>query len=284
MKLLDLVHRSAVPLPWYEGDNIPWDDPEFSERMLEEHLSQNHDAASRRFEKIERHIAWIHHTLLLGRPTKILDLGCGPGLYTSRFSKLRHECVGMDYSPASIGYAVDHANKEHLRCTYLHQDIRSAEYGSEFGLVMLIFGEFNVFSPKDARKILENAHRALVDNGLLLLEPQPFAAIRSTGERGTSWYSSLKGLFSDKPHLCLEEHFWNSDSQTATTRFFIVDTSTGDVMRYAQTFQAYTRADYQSMLGECGFEDVEFFPSLTGEEDESQSDLMAIVARKRDDA
>jgi len=38
------------------------------------------------------------------------------------------------------------------------------------------------------------------------------------------------------------------------------------------------------MLAECGFEDVEFFPSLTGEEDESQSDLMAIVARKRDDA
>ena len=70
MKLLELVNRPTVPLPWAEGDNIPWDHPDFSERMLEEHLSQDHDAASRRFEKIERHIAWIHHELLLGRPTR----------------------------------------------------------------------------------------------------------------------------------------------------------------------------------------------------------------------
>ena len=45
--LTDLVHRAPIPLPWAEGDNIPWHDPEFSQRMLREHLSQAHDAASR---------------------------------------------------------------------------------------------------------------------------------------------------------------------------------------------------------------------------------------------
>jgi len=283
MNLLDLVNRSTAPIPWTEGDNIPWHDPGFSRRMLKEHLSQDHDAASRRFEKIEEQIDWIHKKVLSGRHTRILDLGCGPGLYTSRFSRMGHDCVGIDYSPASIAYAIDQARKENLRCTYLHQDIRTAEYGTGFGLVMLIHGEFNVFRPADARCILKKANRALAGNGLLLLEPQKSAAVRKAGEQGTSWNPAKSGLFSDKPHLCLQESFWDPHSKTATIRYFIIDASTGDVTRHAQSFQAYTDSEYHAILVECGFEDVSFFPSLIGIEGESQADLIAIVARKAGD-
>ena len=57
--ILDIVHRTPKPAPWSEGDNIPWDDPGFSERMLAEHLSQQHDLASRRSETIDQHLDWI---------------------------------------------------------------------------------------------------------------------------------------------------------------------------------------------------------------------------------
>ena len=93
------------PEPWVEGDHLPWDDPGFSERMLQAHLSQRHDVASRRFETIDRHIAWIHDSLLQGRTSRILDLGCGPGFYLQRLAGLGHACVGIDFSPASIAYA-----------------------------------------------------------------------------------------------------------------------------------------------------------------------------------
>ena len=79
MKLLDVIHRPVTPGPWTEGDNIPWDDPAFSQRMLKEHLSQAHDKASRRIDKVNLHVDWIHRRLLAGRATRILDLGCGPG-------------------------------------------------------------------------------------------------------------------------------------------------------------------------------------------------------------
>jgi len=46
VNLTDLINRK-MPEPWAE--KIPWDDPAFSERMLKEHLSQEHDAASRRW-------------------------------------------------------------------------------------------------------------------------------------------------------------------------------------------------------------------------------------------
>jgi len=156
-----------------------------------------------------------------------------------------------------------------------------AEYGIGFGLVMLIYGEFNVFKPSDAREILQKANRALVSNGLLLLEPQTFASIEKSGRKDNSWYFSEGGLFSEKPHLCLEQRFWDANSATATTRFFIIDASTRDVTRYALSAQAYTDAEYRSLFAECGFEDVKFFPSLTGTENKSQSEMMVIVANKR---
>lgn len=249
--------------------------------MLQEHLSQEHDAASRRSETIEAHVDWIHSHLLKGRPTKVLDLGCGPGLYTSRLAHRGHECVGIDYSPASIAYAGDEARRENLRCIYLRQDIRQAEYGTGFGLAMLIFGEFNVFRPSDARAILQKANGALADGRVLLLEPHTDAAIRNIGARGSHWYSAERGLFSDRPHLCLQEHSWDSGTNAATIRYFIVDATTGDVSNYAQSFQAYSDDEYRSLLIECGFEDVEFLPSLTGDAGELQGDLIAVVARKR---
>jgi len=281
MKIVDLVSRPVPPVPWDEGDNIPWNNPEFSERMLKEHLSQEHDSASRRFEKIEKQVEWIHNILLSGQPTKILDLGCGPGLYTNRLAKLGHDCVGIDYSPASIAHAVENANKERLRCRYINQDIRMAQHASEFGLVMLIFGEFNVFRTVDARIVLGRVHLALSNNGLLLLEPHTFDAIKRIGESGTSWYSAEKGLFSQKPHIYFEENFWDSDGYTATTRYFVFDIATGEVTPFAKSLMAYTEEQYISILEKGNFEDIEFFPSLTGEEDESQRDFVAIVARKK---
>ena len=63
MHLVDLVSRDPRPAAWAEGDNIPWNDPAFSERMLREHLSQDHDLASRRLATIDRQVDWIHRHL-----------------------------------------------------------------------------------------------------------------------------------------------------------------------------------------------------------------------------
>ena len=84
MDLMDIVLRQSVPRPWAEGEKIPWNDPDFSRRMLLEHLSQEHDAASRRFATIDEQVSWIHDTVLGGRPARILDLGCGLGGLLSR--------------------------------------------------------------------------------------------------------------------------------------------------------------------------------------------------------
>jgi 2-polyprenyl-3-methyl-5-hydroxy-6-metoxy-1,4-benzoquinol methylase len=205
LSLLDIVQR-APARPWAEGDNIPWHDPDFSERMLQEHLTQAHDRASRRLNTIELHVQWIHNHLLHAQPSTILDLGCGPGLYSHRLAALGHHCTGIDYSPASIRHAQEQALHAQLRCDFRLADIRAADYPKNCDLVMLIFGEWNIFTPAGAHQILSKAAAALAPGAILLLEPHPFATIQAMGQAGTTWFSSTAGLFGGTPHLVLMEN------------------------------------------------------------------------------
>jgi SAM-dependent methyltransferase len=282
VKLLDIVHRQSIPQPWAEGEKIPWNDPEFSNRMLNEHLSQAHDAASRRFEIIDNHVSWIHHHVLQEKPARILDLGCGPGLYTYRLARLGHPCVGIDFAPASIAYASKQAEAASLDCQYLQQDIRTADYGDGYGLVMLIFGEFNVFRPGEAKEILAKAYRALGPNGWLLLEPHTFEKVVELGSQPSSWYSTERGLFSEKPHLYLQENFWDAANKVAIQRYYVIDAATGEVARHSSSMQAYTNEAYRALLAECGFGAVEFYASLGESPDSLQGNLLGILAAKRE--
>lgn len=280
MHLLNIVGRTLPPEPWAEGDNIPWHEPGFSERMLHEHLSQEHDAASRRAATLDRHVAWIHGALLGGRPSRILDLGCGPGLYSSRLARLGHQCVGIDYSPASIAYARAEAEAHGLACRYELADLREADMGGGFDLAMLIFGELNVFRPAHATTLLARIHGALSAGGILLLEAHTFAAVRAIGAEPPTWMSAVSGLFSSAPHLRLSERFWHAEAGVATTRYHIVDATSGAVTRYAQSFQAYTEEEYIALLRQCDFTEVALLPALTGEPVAEQTDLLVIVARR----
>ena len=78
----------------------------------------------------------------------------------------------------------------------------------------------------------------------------------------------------------MAENFWDSEINAATTRYLIVDLASGAVTSHAQSFQAYSEADYAALLADCGFGEITFFPSLTGAVDPSQDGLLAIVARK----
>lgn len=279
MNLLEIVTRTPAPESWAEGEKIPWDDPSFSTRMLAEHLSQAHDAASRRAETIDAQVDWIERVALDGRRSRILDLGCGPGLYTSRLAGRGHTCVGIDFSPASIEHATETATSAGLDCVYRLGDIRETEFSSGFDLVMLIFGEFNVFRPSDAQSILAKARQALAAGGRLLLEVHTVAAVQRIGTAVPAWRSSELGLFSDRPHLRLSEAFWDDSQQVATERYFIVDAETGAVTRYAQSIQSYSDADYLALLAAAGFTLDGLFPSLTGVDDGGDFyALLAVVA------
>jgi SAM-dependent methyltransferase len=277
--LQDIVDRDPEPVPWSEGDNIPWDDPEFSERMLAEHLSQEHDLSSRRSETIDQQVEWIFSSVLGSRPARVLDLACGPGLYACRLARQDCEYVGIDFSPASIRHAKEIAAADHLSCTFLHADVRDGLFGEDFDLVMMIYGQFNVFQRDQGLGILKKAHKALKPGGALLLEVQALEQIQKGGEAGPSWYSAQSGLFSAEPHLVLQENFWDADARASTNRFSIIDVKTSSVSTCALSNEAYTGHEMEDTLVSVGFKNVERFPSLIGFPVDEAEDLPAYVAR-----
>jgi SAM-dependent methyltransferase len=277
--LLDIVDRTPEPAPWSEGDNIPWDDPGFSERMLAEHLSQEHDLASRRSETIDHHVEWIFSEVLGSHPARLLDLACGPGFYTARLAGFGCECVGIDFSPASIRHARDIAAADaNLSCTYHEADLRDGLFGEGFDLVMMVYGQFNVFPRNRGLEILKKAHRALKTGGSLLLEVQAREQIQRGGEKAPSWYSARSGLFSGAPHLVLQENFWHADAGASTNRFLIIDGQAGSVSSYALSNEAYTEHELTDVLRSAGFKAVERFPSLSGKAVAGEEDLPVVVA------
>ena len=129
-------------------------------------------------------------------------------------------------------------------------------------------------------EILRKAQAALAPGGRLLLELQSAAQIQKDGESGPSWYTAPSGLFSDDPHLVLQENFWDAEAAASTTRFIVVDAQTASVSGYALSNEAYTDEEFDDALHTAGFGEVLRYPSLTGSAVPGEADLPVVVARR----
>jgi SAM-dependent methyltransferase len=239
----------------WDGDyKIPWDDPEFSRRMLAEHVAQDHDMASRRIEWIDRQVEWIDRKLLAGRTANILDLGCGPGFYSHRLAVLGHRCRGIDFGPASIDYARQRS-PDRSRCEFELGDIRRVAFGGPYGLAMILFGEMNVFSPTEIRAILGRVRASLLPDSVLILEVQTPEAVERTGRSAPSVERFRSGPFSDGPYRCRTHCEWIPEQRVAIQLFTVSDDA-GATKVYRNTTKAWGIEEMTALLQTAGFERV----------------------------
>jgi hypothetical protein len=158
--------------------------------------------------------------------------------------------------------------------------MREAEFGDSFDLVMLLFGEFNVFRQDEAENILNKSYSSLKDGGSILIEGHTFEEVKRQGSAPSWWQSAASGLFADYPHLRLEEHFWHADRAAATTRYLIVDTSDGSTTQYASTMKAYTDEQYEGVLTAAGFSEIRGFQDMGESETEFRGKLRIFTGKK----
>ncbi len=269
MRITDFINRTVPAEPWVDGENIPWDDPEFSRRMLKEHLNPDHDAASRRPELIENHVSWLHESILHRTPSRVLDLGCGPGMYLVRLARLGHAVTGIDISPASLEHARSLATTAEVTCELIQGDFRHVAYPRKYELVMQIYGELNVFRRDQAQQIVIKCADALEPGGQLVLEVDRPETVRQIGDSTPEWRTYSSGLFSDEPHMLLQESFWDERQRAAPVRYWVIDAATGEVTMHAQTFAAYEAEEYLQLCSDAGLVDTELqdgFPGLPNDD------------------
>ena len=214
-------------------ERLPWGESGFSKRMLAEHLSQEHDLASRRLATVDEHVRWLHDGVLKRQPGRVLDLGCGPGLYTERLAGFGHSCTGIDIAPAAIAYADRRAAELSLPCEYRLADVRTAVF-ERSDLVLLLYSELNTFNPSDARDLVRRAVTSLTESGTIVIEISTAAAVRGKAVHSPTWRKSDGGLFSSNPHKVLHEAVW-SESDKATAERWSVVCEAGEQRQYRTT-------------------------------------------------
>jgi len=241
---------------WHRAYKIPWDDPEFSRRMLAVHLAQDSDLASRPVKWIDKQVAWIHDQLLGKRPSSILDLGCGPGFYLHRLATLGHHCRGIDFGPASIEYARRH-NPDASRCEFILGDIRKVAFGGPYDLAMILYGEFNVFSPTEVSAILRAIEGSLAPHGRVILEVQTPNAVETVGRGKPSEQQCESGLFSDRPYRCHTKNQWLPGQKIAIQSFSVTDEADGQTREYRSTTKAWPDDELINLLTRASLRGVE---------------------------
>jgi len=247
--------------------------------MLAEHLNQAHDGASRRFENIDQQVAWIHRTLLSEAPTSLLDLGCGPGLYTERLGTLGHTCHGIDFGPASIQHARETAQREDLPCSYDLGDLRSAPFGSGYGLALFLFGEPSVFSSDQLRSILSRAARALAPGGQILLEPHTEHGVAAIGDEPNRDDTMSAGLFLDAPHTLTSSTEFDAATGVATRQWVVTPADSSVTTTHLAWYQAYSNDVLRALLAESGFvaDSVTFHSNLLEPADDPLLEFVTAV-------
>jgi len=217
-----LVHLLNRP-PMRPGEaRLPWDDRDFSARMLAEHLDDRHDLASRRLSTIDSHVSWLR-TLLPDGSHRVLDLGCGPGLYLERFAADGWACVGVDVSPAAIDYADSRAAEFGWPCEYVLADFRSVEIDGEFDLALCVFGELSTIPMGDVQAVFDRIAQLLQPSGRVVIELSTRAGVRGKGSRPSIWYPANGGLFAEGAHLVLTENAWFEQDDASVQRWWILE-------------------------------------------------------------
>lgn len=249
-----IYRRAARPLPWAQGGNLPWDDPEFSARMLREHLDESHGAASRQLPERQAQLDWLWQKLKLQPGQRVLDVTCGPGLYAVELARRGCLVTGVDFSPAAIAYAQELAQAQGVngRCTFVQQDVRQMNLaGQEFDAALLLYGQLAVFSRSDARALLAQIAQAMRHGGQLVVELLDQDKVDKKESRW--WYTDETGLWGDAPYLHLGERFWYAEERLSLERFLILHLETGQLDEIQLCDQTYAVPEMLALMQEVGF-------------------------------
>jgi SAM-dependent methyltransferase len=277
--LSQLIELQQKPAPFTRGEPLFWDDPHISTQMLKVHLDPNIEAASRRPETIDRSVKWIIETLALKIHDRVLDLGCGPGLYASRFARAGLQVTGVDFSHNSIDYARRSASENNLNIDYRRQNYLELEEENLYDAVFLIFGDFCPLDPQQRSTLLGNIHRALRPEGRFVLDVTTREHRRKHGNKN-GWYALESGFWKPGPHLVLEEGFDYPEQSIWLDQYTTIE-GDGKVSVYRNWFQDYTPETITAELMQSGFSVESLWGDLTGMPYASGSEWIGLIASKK---
>nr|WP_320120462.1 class I SAM-dependent methyltransferase [uncultured Marinifilum sp.] len=267
------------PKLFAKDDGNFWQDPYISEHLLYAHLDNETDQGSRKYDSIIRAVNWLSTYLKLPENSSLLDLGCGPGLYSENFFGQGYNVTGIDINPYSIEYAKNQAKEYGYPIQYKCLNYLEIDYENEFDVITLIYGDLCVLSDKDRNLLLKKINKALKPNGYLICDVFTKFYFQNQ-EKEQEWYISEKeGFWNEKEHLLLQSHFKYKKEKVRLDKYTIV-LADGSMRTHHIWKHYFSLKRAIDMMKQHAFIVKDYWSNLEGKTYEKESQWIGIVAQK----
>jgi 2-polyprenyl-3-methyl-5-hydroxy-6-metoxy-1,4-benzoquinol methylase len=274
---LERINKRPELFEFYTASDL-WTDEHTSAQMLSFHLNETIDVSSRNAEFINRSVEWIASKFNIGKEFKIVDFGCGPGLYAALLAKHGANVTGIDFSGRSIEYAKDVAAREQLNISYVEQNYLDFETQDRFDLVLMIMCDLCALSPIQRKEILSKFHRILKPGGSVLLDVYSLAAFDQKEEVATYEVNVLNGFWSPNKYYGFLNTFKYDEERVALDKYTIVESErTRTVYNWLQYFAP---EDLEKEFTEAGFSVKGLYSDVAGTPYDQNSGEFAVIANK----
>jgi len=276
--VLDSITKKPELYSIYTAKEL-WTDPYISQQMLTAHLDPHSDKASRNHRFIESSTAFLAARFNLGEGKSVLDFGCGPGLYTSRFAKLGCKVTGLDFSQNSIDYAKKEAEKLGLEIEYYLVDYLEYRPTDKFDLVTMIFCDYCALSDQQRKKVLQIMKDCLKDDGHIFLDVCTDNFYRQIEEGTTLERVETKGFWSPHPYFEINSSFKYDEHRVSLDKYTIIgENRTFEIYNWLKHF---TPEEISGEFEENGLDIVEMYPEFGSPAIGGNSEIMGIVGTKK---
>jgi len=278
MNIKKLTKITRKPQIYTPGTALMWVDEYIATQLLETHLNQDVELASRSKTTISITVEWILNKVP-GERLNILDLGCGPGLYSEKFAERGHIVTGMDFSSNSIRHAMESARRNNLDISYKQQNYLELDEENRYDLILLIFTDFGVLTPDQRKILLNNIYRALKPGGTFICDVlNENFDMKESGSR--DWELAGKGFWRKHPYLALTESFYYQKQNVTLNQHIIIDED-GRTEVYRFWIHTFSHNDLKEIMSSAGFNSSECHDSVIPDSDmcSSRSVTFCIVAK-----
>lgn len=249
-----------------------WNDPHVSCEMLKWHLDPESDPASYHHTKIDAIVGWLDDCLNLNGKT-LCDLGCGPGLYTSRFHQRGARVTGIDVSSRSLA----HARSRSEGITYIEGNYLDCDLPEGTDVFTMISQDYSALSPSQRETLLGKIRQCLSPGGCFVFDVSARSAL-SDGQESEEIAVNLQGGFwSARDYIGLRKTWIYEEEKLSVDVYLIVEEDrTWTVYNWCQYF---TPESLAGELEEMGFA-IDFLGgALDGAELDVKEPQMGVIAR-----
>ena len=276
-KKLDRIVEKPDPFSAYTAEAL-WADPHTSKKMLSFHLDPDIDVSSRRASFIDESVDWMAGHFGLTSESRVIDFGCGPGLYVSRLADTGARVTGVDFSPTSIAYAREQAESSGRNISLHLANYVEFEPVGNFDLITMIMCDYCALSPMQRAAMLRKFVRVLSDNGRVILDAYSLSAFEQKQEAVLFEKNLLSGFWSASPYYGFLVTYKYEAERVSLDKYTIVqEHAQREVYNWLQYFSPERLSDE---LLEHGLVVESVLGDVAGHSFDSTGLEFAVVARK----